>query len=176
MAKNTVTCISLFALWYLHTIAAVKITSLDVPKNAWDTVKLNCKYDLEDGTLYAAKWYKDNIEFFRCLADGSVQEFPLKDVKIYHTGRSQSGSCFFELTALTPKSGGEYMCEVSLDWPTFQIVTESAHLKIIEPSRIVQPEATTSEVVTLPVEGSKGPRYLSSYVNIFIVLFVIYIY
>ncbi|RZB40342.1 ATP synthase subunit s-like protein, partial [Asbolus verrucosus] len=146
-------------LWYLHNVEALKITSLDVPKSAWDAVKLNCKYDLEGETLYGVKWYKDQSEFFRCLADGTVQEFPLKDIKIYHTGSSQTGSCFFELTALTSKSGGEYMCEVSLDRPTFQTVTKTAHLQIIEPSKISNdelsktPESTPCSTNNAPTES-----------------------
>ena len=131
-------------LWYLP-VSTLKITSLDVPKSAWDAVKLNCKYDLEGGNFYAVKWYKDNMEFFRCTAEGLVQQFPLEEISVYHLGRSQIGSCFFELKALTPKSGGIYTCEVCLEWPTFHTVRKSARLEVIEPSRIVQPEVTTTE-------------------------------
>ncbi|XP_064214796.1 uncharacterized protein LOC103312311 [Tribolium castaneum] len=179
MAKIKAFLVCFFGLWFTNSIVALEITSLDVPKSAWDPVKLNCKYDLlEDETLYGVKWYKDQSEFFRCFANGTVQEFPRDDIKIYHMGRSQTGSCFFELIAISPESGGEYKCEVSLEWPTFQTVSQTAKLNIIEPSRIVQSEGDITEanlitdVVSLSVEKSRGSRWLPS--PLIILFYIIY--
>ncbi|KYB28621.1 hypothetical protein TcasGA2_TC032369 [Tribolium castaneum] len=174
MAKIKAFLVCFFGLWFTNSIVALEITSLDVPKSAWDPVKLNCKYDLlEDETLYGVKWYKDQSEFFRCFANGTVQEFPRDDIKIYHMGRSQTGSCFFELIAISPESGGEYKCEVSLEWPTFQTVSQTAKLNIIEPSRIVQSEGDiTEDVVSLSVEKSRGSRWLPS--PLIILFYIIY--
>lgn len=133
-------------LWCVNNIFALKITSLNVPKSAWDPVILNCKYDLEDGeTLYGVKWYKGQSEFFRCFPNGTNQEFPINDIKVYQIGKSLIGSCFFELSPIGPKSGGEYKCEVSLEWPTFQTVSQIAKLSIIEPSKFIQPEDETTQ-------------------------------
>lgn len=132
----------LLGIW-CNLADAVRITSLDVPRTAWQEVTLNCRYDLDEGEkLYNVKWYKDDKEFFRCFADGTVQDFPLSDIRIYGGSTAHKGSCHFDLTALTERSGGDYKCEVSLDWPTFRTVSQAKRLRIVQPVEVVETDHT----------------------------------
>lgn len=66
--------------------SSVRITKLDVPSYAAlkSTVHLKCEYDLEGENLYAVKWYKDRIEFYRYTQDGNppVNVFSLRGIEI----------------------------------------------------------------------------------------------
>lgn len=100
---------------------------------------MDCRYDLEGGKLYDVKWYKDGDQFYRCLENGSVYEYPVEGVKIYHTGSATTGSCPLVVTNLTPKSAGEYKCEVSLDEVgNFKLVSMTARLRFLETLKRVQ--------------------------------------
>lgn len=116
---------------------------------------MDCKYDLEGELLYDVKWYKDDMQFFRCLANGSVHEFPLDGVSktfttpsnplnpliqitLDYSPRASVGSCHFTLTGLTGSSGGRYKCEVSLDAPTFRTVAQTVDFRVSQPSKRVQ--------------------------------------
>jgi hypothetical protein len=47
------------------------MVSLKVPATAdiFQPVTLSCDYDVEGGSLYSVKWYKDESEFFRHMPD-----------------------------------------------------------------------------------------------------------
>jgi hypothetical protein len=51
------------------------MVSLRVPPTAdiFHPVTLICEYDLQGGSLYSVKWYKDENEFFRHMPDYEPQ-------------------------------------------------------------------------------------------------------
>jgi hypothetical protein len=53
----------------------LRLVSLKVPQTAdiFHPVTLSCDYDLEGGSLYSVKWYKDESEFFRYVPDYDPQ-------------------------------------------------------------------------------------------------------
>ncbi|XP_071053465.1 uncharacterized protein [Onthophagus taurus] len=109
----------------------LSITELRVPTIANHEAPLDCKYKLENMQLYDVKWYKDGDQFFRCLPNGEVYEYPVDGLKIYYTKFAPIGSCPVTLTALNTKSTGEYKCEVSAEAPNFNVATKSAKLKFV---------------------------------------------
>jgi hypothetical protein len=52
---------------------------------------LSCEYDLEGGSLYSVKWYKDESEFFRYMPDYDPQNqaFHTPGVTLDVSNRSQ---------------------------------------------------------------------------------------
>lgn len=68
------------AMGFWPPLTPLTITHLYVPRGAIHEAPMDCKYDLEGELLYDVKWYKDDMQFFRCLANGSVHEFPLDGV------------------------------------------------------------------------------------------------
>ncbi|KAF7279741.1 hypothetical protein GWI33_006774 [Rhynchophorus ferrugineus] len=134
-----VTCI-----WDL--VSSLKITNIYVPNKAETIAHLNCQYDLEGEPLYDVKWYKDEKQFYRCLADGTTQEFEVPGVKIDKEEQWFAHSCPVTLVQLSNASSGRYRCEVSLDAPTFRAVSDSASLVVINrppppPPTLLQPPA-----------------------------------
>ncbi|KAK9885897.1 hypothetical protein WA026_013771 [Henosepilachna vigintioctopunctata] len=120
--------------WQYLAVLSLTISNLFVPREASHEALLDCRYSLGlNETLYDVKWYKDGSEFFRCKANGSVQQFPVDGVKLYASELSQRGTCPLFLTGLSEKSSGEYLCEVSLDF-TFQSVTRASKLNFVHPS------------------------------------------
>lgn len=101
-----------------------------MPSKAYHDALLDCRYDLEGGTLYDVKWYKDNDQFFRCIP-GQSHEYPQDGVKIYYDRYPSIGSCSFRLIALNSKSEGEYKCEVTAEGPAFTTAVKSARLIVV---------------------------------------------
>ena len=56
-------------------VRGLKMVSLKVPPTAdlFHPVTLSCDYDLQGGTLYSVKWYKDDSEFVRYMPDYEPQ-------------------------------------------------------------------------------------------------------
>ncbi|KAJ8975512.1 hypothetical protein NQ317_010627 [Molorchus minor] len=127
----------------------LRITSFYVPRRAYNQVEMDCKYDVEDRRLYDVKWYKDDLQFLRCTADGAVQDFPVDGLETRHSKFASIGRCPFTLIVLTPKSSGVYRCEVSLEAPDFQTVSRSSRMDFLEVKRTRGPpeqrEANGSE-------------------------------
>lgn len=128
----------------LPTAISVKITSLKVPREASHEAPLDCQYDLDGSLLYDVKWYKDGMQFFRCLANGSVQAYPARGFSIYHDHLVRTGTCPLNLYFMTSDSGGEYKCEVTVEGPPFHTTMRSARMQFIQVSRRVQND-TASE-------------------------------
>lgn len=126
----------------------MRITNLRVPRGASHEAPLDCNYDLENDFLYDVKWYKDGRQFLRCLPNGEIQEYPVDGVTVIHTAFAHLGSCPLILTHLTPKSGGEYRCEVTTEGPSFKLAVESAKLNIIRSSRRTSTTSTNSTNIT----------------------------
>ncbi|XP_060520943.1 uncharacterized protein LOC132698736 isoform X2 [Cylas formicarius] len=128
MARNGVLLVFIGALF--ARVDCLKITNLYVPRNAAHDAHLDCHYDLEGDTLYDVKWYKDDKQFFRCIADGTVQEFFVDGVSIYYSNYVAKGTCPVTLTGLTASSTGEYKCEVTSDAPMFKSDSAFKILKV----------------------------------------------
>lgn len=67
-------------------MVGLKLTALHIDKH---TVRgndslLQCKYDLQDESLYSVKWYKDGHEFYRFVPRDFpvVQVFPVPGVYV----------------------------------------------------------------------------------------------
>uniref|UniRef100_A0A1B6GB06 Ig-like domain-containing protein n=3 Tax=Proconiini TaxID=565685 RepID=A0A1B6GB06_9HEMI len=135
-------CWFCLVLWHLlailnHGVGGLKLTALHIDKH---TVRgndslLQCKYDLQDETLYSVKWYKDGHEFYRFVPRDFpiVQVFPVPGVyvNLEHSNESQ-----VLLTALDLDSSGRYRCEVSAEAPSFQTVSDHADMVTVAlPSR-----------------------------------------
>ena len=49
-------------------VSSIRLTRTSLPSHAilGEDVVLECSYDMEGDKLYSVKWYKDNMEFYRC--------------------------------------------------------------------------------------------------------------
>ncbi|KAK3928297.1 Cell adhesion molecule 2 [Frankliniella fusca] len=107
------------------------IRELTVP--AWvahgQPAVLTCKYDSEGSVLYSVKWYHNNKEFYRYLKDETpnIRTFPQKGV---HVDTAHSNDTNLRLINVSRETAGEFVCEVSMDAPTFDVAMASAHLNI----------------------------------------------
>ncbi|KAJ8927939.1 hypothetical protein NQ314_019570 [Rhamnusium bicolor] len=81
---------------------------------------------------------KDGHQFFRCIGDGTVQEFAVEGVTFRYSKFASVGSCPVTLIALTAKSAGEYRCEVTLDSPRFDVEFKTTRLDLLTPLRRTQ--------------------------------------
>ncbi|CAM1314701.1 Uncharacterised protein g6627 [Pycnogonum litorale] len=100
---------------------AVKIEMITMPRPAFvgEDAELFCAFNMENKKLYALKWFKDNIEFYRYLP----KETP--STKIYDTDgvvvdRSLSRGGKVHLTKVTLSTAGDYKCLVSEEKPIFR--------------------------------------------------------
>ncbi|CAB0009283.1 unnamed protein product [Nesidiocoris tenuis] len=80
---------------------------------------LQCLFNLDNGSVYSVKWYKDNEEFFRYVprSDPKIQWYKLDGVKVDHV---LSDSRQVALKPVNLKSTGTYKCEVSGEGPNFE--------------------------------------------------------
>lgn len=119
-------------------------------------INLDCAYELENDSLYAVKWYKDDNEFFRCTSDDRVFQFEVEGVAVYHDGKASLGSCPVLLTDASPTTSGHYKCEVCGDGPEFKIAARSTFMNVIA-IHVVQLSRRTDE-------GIKKSTYAKTYV------------
>ena len=78
-------------MWfYIAVCESIVLRKVGVPAYAVQGKEavLSCDYDLEGQELYAVKWYKNGLEFYRYLG------------RILHIGRMNLISLRFELTFL----------------------------------------------------------------------------
>ncbi|KAH1000523.1 hypothetical protein HUJ05_009657, partial [Dendroctonus ponderosae] len=158
--KNQIHVLTVTVLW--NDAESLKITSLYVPRGATDDAYIDCRYDLEGEPLYDVKWYKDDMQFFRCMADGSVHEFPVEGVYINYSNHATVGSCPINLTRLSSSSAGKYKCEVSLDAPTFRTVSETKILRFMQSERRTQVKNDISSQNMKSVTTSKDSLSIHS--------------
>lgn len=90
---------------------------------------LSCHYDLEGDPLYAVKWYKGRLEFFRYIPTDrpKVKTFPLRGARVKVEA---SNSTHVYLEHVTDEAGGEYSCEISADAPSFYTKIETGKLNV----------------------------------------------
>jgi len=95
---------------------------------------LSCDYDLEGQQLYAVKWYKNGLEFYRFLPSSA------KATTIYarpgvNVDPKRSGDREVTLTGLAQKSTGRYRCEVSTEAPSFATVSNYGDMVVVVPPK-----------------------------------------
>uniref|UniRef100_A0AAG5CV02 Ig-like domain-containing protein n=1 Tax=Anopheles atroparvus TaxID=41427 RepID=A0AAG5CV02_ANOAO len=135
---------------------AVKITEMRVPKHAVKDrpVRLECLYDLEGETLYAVKWYKDGLEFYRYVPrdEPPARIFPQRGLNVKE---HESTDNHVTLESIGHSASGKYRCEVSGEAPAFETVASDADMMVV-----VLPEKD-------PVISGGRPRYqLGEYVRV----------
>ncbi|XP_060516549.1 uncharacterized protein LOC132696031 isoform X2 [Cylas formicarius] len=111
----------------------LKNVSVTVPGavKKFDTVTLQCKYDLEGEPLYTVKWYKGQQEFYRYIPKElpSTQIFPLPGIDV---DLSKSTSNEVVLRSVQPEVTGRFKCEVSTDAPVFDTQIDSSYMYVVE--------------------------------------------
>ena len=52
---------------FISGALTLTLKNIDVPSHVLDghDARLSCEFDMEGGTLYSVKWYKDDNEFYR---------------------------------------------------------------------------------------------------------------
>ncbi|CAI6376498.1 unnamed protein product [Macrosiphum euphorbiae] len=97
-----------------------------------NSTRLECKYDLQGEQLYTVKWYRDTQEFYRFLPRESPEIQMFKVMGVY-VDQKQSTAESIVLRALEVESSGKYRCEVSVEAPSFQTVTNYSVLTVVVP-------------------------------------------
>ncbi|XP_066151134.1 uncharacterized protein [Euwallacea fornicatus] len=168
---------------------SLKLTEFYVPRSprgTTDEVHMNCKYDLEGEVLYDVKWYKDDMQFFRCMANGSVHDYQLEGVKLRSSSYAAIGSCPITLIGLTSRSGGTYKCEVTLDDPAFRMVSGVKVFKVVQSSRRTQEfnDVSSERIRSSPIKNqtnvpllsSGGDRRLQPIITVYVVVFIVLLF
>jgi len=97
-----------------------------------NNTRLQCEYDLQGEQLYTVKWYKDDNEFYRFLP-GESPEVQMFNITGVYVDQKHSTAESIVLRALGLESSGQYRCEVTVDAPSFQTVTNCSVLTVAMP-------------------------------------------
>ncbi|XP_057669120.1 uncharacterized protein LOC130901634 isoform X1 [Diorhabda carinulata] len=120
-------------LFVVSDVIAVRQVSVRIPTavKRFDTVTLQCKYDLENEPLYTLKWYKGSKEFYRYIPKElpSTQVFPLPGVTV-DVQKSTPNNLVLKNVQL--EVTGRYKCEVSSDAPNFYTLMQSGYLYVVD--------------------------------------------
>ncbi|XP_014278010.1 uncharacterized protein [Halyomorpha halys] len=113
-------------------ILSLELTELKVPRHAnfGETVTLECLFELDRGSLYSVKWYKDEDEFFRYMPDSSPRKrvFILPGVSL-NADKSNMSQVTLNRVGFT--SSGSYRCEVSTEAPDFETALQSKNMTVV---------------------------------------------
>lgn len=114
----------------LRCSSALRLLKVKAPPTVLygGVAKLDCQYDLETDSLYAAKWFKDGYEFYRYRPGVGVTTFPVHGVTV---NTSESIGATVYLQNLTLQSSGLYNCEISAESPSFQTVIGVKQINVI---------------------------------------------
>nr|XP_050039874.1 cell adhesion molecule 1-like [Dermacentor andersoni] len=114
----------------LQCSSALRLLKVKAPPTVLygGVAKLDCQYDLESDSLYAAKWFKDGHEFYRYRPGVGVTTFPVQGVTV---NNSESIGAAVYLHNLTLQSSGLYNCEISAESPSFQTVIGVKQINVI---------------------------------------------
>jgi len=131
------------------------------------STRLECKYDLQGEELYTVKWYKDGHEFYRFLPSESpeIQTFNVTGV---HVDQKQSTGESVVLRALELRSSGQYKCEITVEAPSFQTVTNCSKLTVAAPGG-----SHISDVNIIPTSSTPSPNINQIVVYVSILLIIV---
>ncbi|CAL1266745.1 unnamed protein product [Larinioides sclopetarius] len=112
-----------------HIPLKINMFYVPSPSEVGDSVLLRCDYELGNEALYALKFYKNMIEFFRYAPEDhpSIMIFLTPGVNV---DLSKSGNSSVYLRNLTLESSGNYTCEVSSGPPYFSFKQITKQLKV----------------------------------------------
>merc|ERR1712107_729858 len=105
---------------FTNVADSIKLDHVGVPSYAIQgkEAALECPYNLEGGSLYSVKWYKNGREFFRCVPANphpmTVYVRPGVEVD-----KKRSNEKRVTLKNLAHSTTGRYRCEVSTEGPTY---------------------------------------------------------
>ncbi|KAH7953853.1 hypothetical protein HPB49_013092 [Dermacentor silvarum] len=127
---NPVLQVLIVAGLMLQFSSALRLLKVKAPPTVLygGVAKLDCQYDLESDSLYAAKWFKDGYEFYRYRPGVGVTTFPVQGVTV---NNSESIGATVYLQNLTLQSSGLYNCEISAESPSFQTVIGVKQINVI---------------------------------------------
>nr|XP_018897727.1 PREDICTED: cell adhesion molecule 2-like [Bemisia tabaci]XP_018897728.1 PREDICTED: cell adhesion molecule 2-like [Bemisia tabaci] len=122
----------LTSVFIAQGVGGLKDIRVEVPQyrvRGEDAV-LKCHYDLENDSLYAVKWYKENEEFYRFVqrAHPQITSYRVEGIKI---DLELSNSTQVTLRQVTLKTIGKYRCEVSAEAPSFESKQGEGRLEVI---------------------------------------------
>ncbi|CAG9857617.1 unnamed protein product [Phyllotreta striolata] len=123
----------LFSGLVVYDVAALRDMRFRAPEAAktGDAVTLECDYDLESAALYAIKWYRNEVEFYRFVPKESppwqTYVVPHVDVDV-----SRSNSRHVTLRNVERATAGKFKCEVSADAPLFHTDMKTADLIVAD--------------------------------------------
>ncbi|XP_024940639.1 uncharacterized protein LOC107267508 isoform X2 [Cephus cinctus] len=108
----------------------VKIKVPDMVRSGDDAL-LSCNYDLESASLYAIKWYRGDVEFYRYLPKEAPSHtvFPVQGIKV---DISKSDNHDVTLVNVSRELTGRYKCEVSADAPSFHTAIKEAPMEVVD--------------------------------------------
>ncbi|XP_054155209.1 uncharacterized protein LOC128953712 [Oppia nitens] len=124
---------------------------MDVPSPARvnQSVQLNCQYELATNEqLYSVKWYgSSGHEFFRYLPRDrpSIKLFPTPGISV---NLYQSGPKSVVLESIQPQTSGHYMCEVSVEGPSFATVTAGKDLMVVSAATTAAADTSSGQLNT----------------------------
>ncbi|XP_043227103.1 uncharacterized protein LOC122384135 [Amphibalanus amphitrite] len=111
---------------------SLSIYEVDIPRHIrrGEDTYLSCLFDLGGQQLYATKWYKDGKEIYRYEPSNAVQKksFPENGITV---DLDSSNATHVRLSAPTLRYSGGYVCEVSLDKPTFATEQGKGNVRVV---------------------------------------------
>ncbi|KAG1658392.1 hypothetical protein GQR58_023000 [Nymphon striatum] len=105
----------------IFNVISIKLTQMYVPvvTTPSNDVKLICKFNLGQETLYSIKWYKDGVEFYRYVPKARPKSIAFNNRGI-QVDLNKSNSEQVYLNNVNTYSAGEYRCEASGESPAFR--------------------------------------------------------
>ncbi|XP_042903756.1 cell adhesion molecule 2 [Parasteatoda tepidariorum] len=115
-----------------HVTLRISMLHIPTPVVTGDSVRLRCRYELGNETLYAVKWYKNMGEFYRYVpaSDPPLKTFNQTGIDV---DMSKSDNSTVYLRNLSMDSYGDYTCQVSTDKPYFRCVQATKTLQVVVP-------------------------------------------
>ncbi|XP_065218701.1 cell adhesion molecule 2-like isoform X2 [Planococcus citri] len=133
MPTKEIIYVSILAILLANSeVCGLRLNRVVVPpyKLRGENAVLECHYDLDDDSLYAVKWYKENEEFYRFVPKSHPPQhsYKVEGIKVIN---EESDSHQVVLRSVTLKSSGLYRCEVSAEGPSFFSVQKEGRLEVV---------------------------------------------
>ncbi|KAJ8721616.1 hypothetical protein PYW07_002391 [Mythimna separata] len=125
------TILLLMLLWTQDSVKSLRLVELWVPTHGREGGKafLSCNYVLQEDSLYAISWYKDEQEFYHYepTHEPNTYNFHVDGVNV-DTLRSKNE--VVALVNLTQQSSGNYCCEETSDGPGVLVARRCKYMNI----------------------------------------------